>query len=61
MHDLERYKKLSVPKMGRKDENRVFRYNIFEHGYLAYFPLKVTQNSYSDSLNSSGGERVSEF
>ena len=47
--------------MGREDENRVFRYNIFEHGYLAYFPLKVTQNSYSDFLNSSGGKCVSEF
>ena len=47
--------------MGRKDENRVFIYNIFKHGYLAYFPSKVTQNSYSDSSNSSGGKRVSEF
>ena len=41
-------------------KSMVFKYNIFEHGYLAYFLLKVTQNSYSDSSNPSGGKRVSE-
>ena len=30
-------------------KNMVFKYNIFEHGYLTYFLLKVTKNSYSDS------------
>ena len=30
----------------------VFKYNIFEHGYLAFFSMKVTQNSYSGSSNS---------
>ena len=38
----------------------VFKYNNFEHGYLAYLSLKVTQNSYSDSSKPSGGKRVSE-
>ena len=47
--------------MGRKYEIVVFKYNIFEHGYLAYFSMKVIQNSYSDFSNPSGGKRVSEF
>ena len=39
----------------------VFKCNIFEHRYLSYFSMKVTQNSHSDSSKPFGGKRVSEF
>ena len=56
--DIEKY---YSKKWAGKMKIMVFKCNIFEHGYLIYFSMKVTQISYSDSSNPFGGKRVSNF
>ena len=56
--DIEKY---FSKKWTGKMKIMVFKCNIFEHGYLIYFSMKVTQISYSDSSNPFGGKRVSKF
>ena len=39
----------------------IFKCNSFQHGYLTYSSMKVTQSSYSDFSKPFGGKSVSEF